>query len=191
MGLLMMVSCNEESETLNEILRNERLGLVHDIDSMKNLKNIYIHQIDSVHNVMNTIMANQESRERNDMLITERKSIEQNIKNQINIHNDLIRRNTVLKNQINQNEFALSTSKTIYIVKIKIHQTTFTLDPGEYIKNKWNDVVFEIPVDKAYYDKSHIGQTITDPGLKIGSLIMNGDFSKLRIKIVGKRTVKR
>ena len=45
--------------------------------------------------------------------------------------------------------------------------------------------------DKAYYDKCSIGQSVTDPGLKIGSLLRDGDFSKLKVKITGKRTEKR
>ena len=191
MGLLVMTSCNQESETLNEVLRNERLGLVHDIDSIKNLKNSYIHQIDSVHNVMNAIMANQESRERNDRLINERCMIEREITSNTNTNRNLINQNNELKHQISSNKFAIDASKNVYIISVRVHQTTYTLSLSEHIKNKINDVIFEIPVDKAYYDKCYVGQKVTDPGFKWGSLLRDGDFSKLKITINGKRTVKR
>lgn len=82
-------------------------------------------------------------------------------------------------------------TNAMYVVKFKIHQTTYTIDPFEYIKNKMNDLEFEIPVDKAYYDKCKVGDLINDPKLKMGSLIMNGDFSQLKIYISGKSIKKR
>ena len=82
-------------------------------------------------------------------------------------------------------------TNVMYVVKFKIHQTTYTLDPFEYLKNKINDLEFEIPVDKAYYDKCKVGDLINDPKLKMGSLIMNGDFSALKIYISGKSIKKR
>ena len=82
-------------------------------------------------------------------------------------------------------------TNVMYVVKFKIHQTTYSLSLGEYIKNKMNDLEFEIPVDKAYYDKCKVGDLINDPKLKMGSLIMNGDFSTLKIYISGKSIKKR
>ena len=82
-------------------------------------------------------------------------------------------------------------SDTMYIVRIKIHQTTYTIDPFEYLKNKMNDIEFEIPVDKEYYNTCKVGSKINDPKLKMGSLVMDGDFSKLKITISGKSIRKR
>ena len=165
--------------------------LVHQIDSMSALKKNYMYSIDSLKAVQKYILENQESRERNDRLIAERKSLERDINTSRNIHNSLINQNNDLKKSINSNKFAIAAGNNIYIVKIKIHQTTYTLDLGEYVKNKINDIDFEIPVDKSYYDNCKIGQKVTDPGLKVGSLIMDGDFSKLKVTIVGKRIIKR
>jgi len=82
---------------------------------------------------------------------------------------------------------SLVTGKEIkYIVKFKIKQGTFTLDILEHAKNEMNSIEIEIPVNKDYYNKLTIGQDITD-SFKWGSLIVNGDFSELHMKVVGKR----
>lgn len=73
-----------------------------------------------------------------------------------------------------------------YIVKFKIKQSTFTLDLLEHAKNEMNAIEVEIPVKKEYYNKLSIGQDLTD-SFKYGSLIMDGDFSTLHMKVVGKR----
>ena len=184
-------SCTRESQALNEILKNQRIGLQKELDSLKDARRIVIAFNDSLFLVNRNIMENMESAERNNRLMRERHQIESDINANKNINNRLKQQYDVLNNHINRNKFALDVSKNIYIVKIKIHQTTYTLDIEEHIKNKINDVEFEIPVDKLYYDRCSIGQTVSDTGLKIGSLVFNGDFSKLKITIIGKRTVKR
>lgn len=190
-GVCLCVSCSEESREFNEILKNERLMIEHSIDSLKNERRIVTAFNDSLFLVNKDIMENMESAERNNRLMNERKQIESDIISFKNINKQLKLQNNTLNEQINKNKFALDVSRNIYIVKIKIHQTTYSLDIGEHIKNRINDIVFEIPVDKAYYDRCSIGQTVSDPGLKIGSLIMDGDFSKLKITIINKRTVRR
>lgn len=184
-------SCTKESQALNEVLKNERIGLQKNIDSLKNAQRIVIAFNDSLFLINKDIMENMESRERNDRLMKERKQLEVEVNGNRNINEQLKRQHQALIEQINKDNFALASSRTIYIVKIKIHQTTYTLDLEEHIKNKINDIEFEIPVDKAYYDNCSIGQKVSDTGLKLGSLLVNGDFSKLNVKIIGKRTVKR
>jgi len=73
-----------------------------------------------------------------------------------------------------------------YIVKFKIKQGTFTLDIFEHIKNEMNAIEIEVPVHKDFYNRLSIGQDITD-SFKWGSLVMDGDFSSLHMKVVGKR----
>lgn len=73
-----------------------------------------------------------------------------------------------------------------YIVKFEIKQGTFTLDPFEHIKNSMNAIEVEIPVDRDYYDVLKIGQDLTD-AFKWGSLVMDGDFSNLHMRVVSKR----
>lgn len=73
-----------------------------------------------------------------------------------------------------------------YIVKFEIKQGTFTLDIGEHIKNQINAIEVEIPVSHDFYNQLSMGQDLTD-GFKYGSLIFNGDFSKLHMRVIGKR----
>lgn len=73
-----------------------------------------------------------------------------------------------------------------YIVKFQIKQGTFTLDIFEHIKNEMNSIEIEIPVNKAFYDRLSVGQDITD-SFKWGSLVFNGDFSTLHMRVVNKR----
>ncbi len=73
-----------------------------------------------------------------------------------------------------------------YIVKFKIKQGTFTLDIFEHVKNEMNSIELEVPVSKSYYDALRINQDLTD-AFKWGSLVMDGDFSTLHMRVVGKR----
>jgi len=73
-----------------------------------------------------------------------------------------------------------------YIVKFKIKQGTFTLDIFEHAKNEMNSIEIEVPVNRDYYNRLSIGQDITD-SFKWGSLVMDGDFSTLHMRVVGKR----
>lgn len=190
-GLCLLISCSEESQQRNEALKNERIKLEQTIDSLKKQQFIVTAFNDSLFLLNKNIMENMESRERNDRLMKERKQLEVEVNGNRNINEQLKRQHNALVEQINKDKFALAVSNTIYIVKIKIHQTTYSLSISEHVKNSMNDVEFEIQVDKEYYDKCYNGQTVTDPGLKIGSLLRDGDFSKLKIKITGKRKVKR
>lgn len=73
-----------------------------------------------------------------------------------------------------------------YIVKFKIKQGTFTLDVFEHIKNEMNSIDIEVPVCREYYNRLSVGQDLTD-AFKWGSLVMDGDFSTLHMRVVGKR----
>lgn len=86
-------------------------------------------------------------------------------------------------------EASVPASEPYYLVTLKIKQSTFTLDIGEHIKNKMNAVEMTIAVDKRFYDSVHVGQEISN-SFKKGSLLFNGDFSKLKVTVV-KKQVKR
>ena len=153
------------------------------IDSLVNVEKNCTRTIDSLRAVQRDILSNQESRERN--------SLGREINEQRTICYGLTKTNNELKDEIKSNKFNINFCKNIYIISIRIHQTTYSLSISEHVKNKLNDVVFEIPVDKSYYDKCRIGQEVTETGLKMGSLLRDGDFSKLKITVEGKRIVKR
>lgn len=73
-----------------------------------------------------------------------------------------------------------------YIVKFTIKQGTFTLDIFEHIKNDMNAIEVEFPVTKDFYNRVKVGQDMTD-AFKWGSLVFNGDFSTLHMRVTGKR----
>ena len=73
-----------------------------------------------------------------------------------------------------------------YLVKFKIKQGTFTLDPFEHIKNEANSIEMEIPVSREFYNRVSIGTDITDK-FKAGSFWIDGDFSWLHMKVISKR----
>ena len=73
-----------------------------------------------------------------------------------------------------------------YIIKIKIKQGTFTLDPFEHIKNKANAIEMEIPVSRDFYNKVSIGTDLTDK-FKAGSFWIDGDLSWLHLKVIEKK----
>lgn len=108
-----------------------------------------------------------------------------------NLNQQRVQRSTTQKVVTKQSKPQAKNTNVMYVVKFKIHQTTYSLSLGEYLKNRMNDLEFEIPVDKVYYDKCKVGDLINDPKLKIGSLIMDGDFSQLKIYISGKSIKKR
>lgn len=102
------------------------------------------------------------------------------------IENTISNLNKDLKELHYERKALYNNREPIYIVKFQIKQLTYTLDIGEHIKNEINTISIEIPVCKEYYDQLNINQEITSK-FKWGSLVMNGDFSKLRIRVVNKR----
>ncbi len=71
----------------------------------------------------------------------------------------------------------------IYVLVIEVHQVTATLDIGEHVKNKINDIELRIPVDKRFYDYINVGESLTENNFKMGSLIFNGDASVLNFTV--------
>lgn len=73
----------------------------------------------------------------------------------------------------------------VYLLTLEIKQSTFTLDLVEHAKNTINAITLQIPVSSTFYNKVSIGQNISEK-FKYGSLILNGDFSKLKVKAKNK-----
>lgn len=78
-----------------------------------------------------------------------------------------------------------SNSEPVYLLTLEIKQSTFTLDLAEHAKNAINAITLQIPVSYTFYNKVSIGQNISEE-FKYGSLILNGDFSKLKVKVKNK-----
>lgn len=81
-----------------------------------------------------------------------------------NMNQQRVQQSTVQKVVVKHSKPQATNTNIMYVVKFKIHQTTYTLS---------------------------LGDLINDPKLKMGSLIMNGDFSALKIYISGKSIKKR
>ena len=73
----------------------------------------------------------------------------------------------------------------VYLLTLEIKQSTFTLNIGEHAKNAMNAITLQIPVSYTFYNKVYIGQNISEE-FKYGSLFLNGDFSKLKVKVKDK-----
>lgn len=73
----------------------------------------------------------------------------------------------------------------VYLLTLEIKQSTFTLNLAEHAKNAMNAITLQIPVSYTFYNKISIGQNISEE-FKYGSLILNGDFSKLKVKVKDK-----
>ena len=78
-----------------------------------------------------------------------------------------------------------SNSEPVYLLTLEIKQSTFTLNLAEHAKNVMNSITLQIPVSYTFYNKVSIGQNISEE-FKYGSLILNGDFSKLKVKVKNK-----
>ena len=92
--------------------------------------------------------------------------------------NELRTEIAVLKEQKSAIEAEIVSAKeengtATYVVTFRIKQSHFTLDIGEHLKDSMNEITFEVPVDKAYYDSVSVGDTINDD-FRMGSLIMHG-----------------
>jgi hypothetical protein len=76
----------------------------------------------------------------------------------------------------------------IFVLEIK--QSTLTFDIGEHLKNSMNSIEISIPVDADFYTQYNEGDLITSQG-KMGSFLIDGDFSKLNIKVKRKYSIVR
>lgn len=72
-----------------------------------------------------------------------------------------------------------------YVVTFRIKQTHITLDIGEHIKGSMNEIIFDVAVDKEYYDSVSVGDTIKDD-FRMGSLVMHGSFGNWKVSVDNK-----
>ena len=76
-------------------------------------------------------------------------------------------------------------AKPIYVVKLQISQSRFSLSLWQHAKDAMNKCVFTFPTDKETYDKLKIGDNVISK-FRTGSFIISGSFSKWKIKVVDK-----
>jgi len=73
----------------------------------------------------------------------------------------------------------------MYVLKLKLKQSHFSLDPMKHIKDETNSIEFELPVSREFYDKVAIGTNIVDD-FRVGSAIFSGSFGSWKMRVVDK-----
>lgn len=76
----------------------------------------------------------------------------------------------------------------IYVLKLEISQTHFTLDLEEHLKDSMNKIIIPIEVSEEYYYSIEVGDTLSDE-FRVGSYILKGSFGSWDIKVIDKQTV--
>tara|TARA_R110000772_G_scaffold95789_3_gene194146 strand:- start:888 stop:1352 length:465 start_codon:yes stop_codon:yes gene_type:complete len=72
-----------------------------------------------------------------------------------------------------------------YILKIKLKQSHFSLSIKKHIKDSMNEIEFEMPVDKEFYDSVHVGTEILDE-FRSGSFILYGSMGDWKMTVKSK-----
>lgn len=88
-----------------------------------------------------------------------------------------------LANEIVDAKIENGTAK--YVVTFNIKQTHLTLDLKQHLKDAFNDISIQVPVDKEYYDSVEIGDTIAD-NFRMGSFIFKGSFGNWNVTVQDK-----
>ena len=82
-------------------------------------------------------------------------------------------------------------AKEICMIAIKMKKSSLSLDVFKHAKDEMNAVTLRVPVDRDYYDKLSIGQQLSESGVRMGSLMLRGEFSSWSLTVVEKSCVKR
>jgi hypothetical protein len=98
----------------------------------------------------------------------------------------LVKSISTLKEDEHYLKMVASGKKPLYILKLKVAQSSVTLDIGQHMKDGMNASEFEIPVSKEYYDKLSVGDDLSDK-FKTGSLIMGGTWGSMVVSVKNKR----
>lgn len=75
-----------------------------------------------------------------------------------------------------------------YILSLQLRQRHFTLSIKQHIADEMNKVYFEIPVDKDFYDRLGVGNSLVNE-FRIGSMFLKGSFGSWDVTVVNKRVV--
>lgn len=126
-------------------------------------------------------------------LETEITNLEQQKDKQSDSVDFLVKRKELIQKQVSELEQELVTlnkikkgERPVYIIKVELSQSHFTLDIEQHMKDASNSIEFELPVDKDYYNKVEVGQNIVDE-FRIGSLIFSGSFGDWEMEVKSKR----
>lgn len=73
-----------------------------------------------------------------------------------------------------------------YILKLKLKQSHFSVNPMKHIKDGMNAIEFELPVSKEFYDNVQVGTNIVD-NFRVGSAVFSGSYGSWKMKVIEKR----
>lgn len=104
----------------------------------------------------------------------------ENVKSQL--ENEIVESSEVELGEMEETE---EESPVRYMVTFRIKQTHFTFDISEHIKDKMNEILLPVCVDKEYYDSVSIGETINEE-FRWGSVIVHGSFGHWNISVDNK-----
>lgn len=69
-----------------------------------------------------------------------------------------------------------------YVITFRVKQSHFSFDLSDHLKDSMNQMTFEIPVDKEYYDSVDVGDVLSDD-FRVGSLVMKGSFGNWTVTV--------
>lgn len=109
-------------------------------------------------------------------------AVAQRLDNDIELKNKQIESINIDLKELN----IIKSGKTpLYILKLELKQSRFSLDISEHIKDNMNAISFEMPVSKEFYKECNVGTKIVDK-FRSGSFVLNGSFSDWNMKVIGK-----
>ena len=186
LATLIFCSCTETEER-NKRLSNKRHIIEREIhNNMTQLRNLEDEKESSKSDTNNLISKKESLKSDIDNLISEKESLKSDINNLISEKESL---KSDIDNLISEKESLKSekSNESIkYMICIKIHQKTFTINIFESAKNKMNDVIIWFETSESYYKNCKIGDILCN-SFKSGSFWVDGDISHLEITIKDKK----
>jgi hypothetical protein len=73
------------------------------------------------------------------------------------------------------------------VLTLEVRQQHYTLDPLEHIKDRMNDLQFDVPVEQSFCDAVSVGDVLSRR-FRWGSWLIRQNYGGWSVSVVGKRT---